>query len=205
MESIYQDLTLDKIPWNLEQPPKLLVELVESGRIPPCDAVDLGCGAGNHAVWLASRGFRVTGIDLSPRAVELAAELAGKKGVHCRFLTEDLLEDPEGLCDSFDFAFDWEVLHHIFPEDREKYVDNVRRMLRPGGRYLSVCFCEEDTGFGGEGKYRKTPLDTVLYFSSKAELKELFESKFHIQELYISEIEGKVAPHVAAVALMERK
>ena len=76
MDRIYRDLAPAEIPWNLEEPPGLLVELVESGKVVPCEALDLGCGAGNHAVWLAGRGFRVTGIDLSPKALELAGRLA---------------------------------------------------------------------------------------------------------------------------------
>ena len=44
-----------------------------------CDAVDLGCGAGNHALWLVSRGFRMTGIDISSEAIEVATRLAGTR------------------------------------------------------------------------------------------------------------------------------
>jgi SAM-dependent methyltransferase len=205
METIYQELTLEKIPWNLKEPPQLLVELVESGQVLPCEAVDLGCGAGNYAVWLASRGFRMTGIDISPKAIELAGHLASKKGVTCRFIVEDLTGDLGKLDHSFDFAYDWEVLHHIFPVDRERYVSNVYRLLRPGGRYLSVCFSEEDPDFGGEGKYRKTPLGTTLYFSSEQELRDLFEPDFHIHELGTSEIAGKYGPHMAVIVLMERE
>ena len=160
MEHIYRDLPADEIPWNLEQPPDVLVELIESGRVPPCRAIDLGCGAGNYAVWLATRGFHVTGLDLSPAAVESARKLAAKAGVSCEFVVGDLLGDVAALEASFDFAYDWEVLHHIFPDQRRRYVANVRRMLRLGARYLSVCFSEEDTSFGGGGKYRTTPLGT---------------------------------------------
>jgi SAM-dependent methyltransferase len=205
MDGIYRELALDEIPWNMEEPPELLVELVESGRVLPCDAVDLGCGAGNYAVWLVSKGFRMTGIDISPAAVELAGRLAAEKGVTCRFLAEDWLEDVGKLERSFDFAYDWEVLHHVFPKDREKYVDNVFRALRPGGIYFSVCFSEEDPDFGGEGKYRKTRLGTTLYFSSEVELRNLFESHFHIHQLGTSEIMGKYKPHRAVVAFMERR
>jgi 2-polyprenyl-3-methyl-5-hydroxy-6-metoxy-1,4-benzoquinol methylase len=60
MESIYQELPLDRIPWNLEGPPELLVDLIQTRKIAPCDAVDIGCGCGNYAVWLASQGFRMT-------------------------------------------------------------------------------------------------------------------------------------------------
>ena len=57
MDGLYQELSLREIPWNLESPPEVLVQLVDSGRILPCTAVDLGCGAGNYAVWLATQGF----------------------------------------------------------------------------------------------------------------------------------------------------
>ena len=204
MDTIYGDLALDKIPWNMEEPPEYLVELVESKRVLPCEAVDLGCGAGNYAGWFASKGFQMTGIDISPKAIELAEELSRERGVECRFMAEDLMGDLESFHHSFDFAYDWEVLHHVFPEDREKYVLNVHRLLREGGSYLSVCFSEEDTGFGGEGKYRRTPLGTTLYFSSEEELQNLFEPFFHIQELSTSEIAGKYGPHRAVIALMTR-
>ena len=76
MERIYGELPLDEIPWNLEEPPQVLVDLVASGRVAPCRTVDLGCGAGNYAVWLALKGFEVTGIDLSAAAIALAQALA---------------------------------------------------------------------------------------------------------------------------------
>ena len=75
MESIYRELPLDRIPWNLEEPPELLVDLIQKRKIAPCDAVDIGCGCGNYAVWLAAQGFRMTGIDISPAAIALAAQL----------------------------------------------------------------------------------------------------------------------------------
>jgi SAM-dependent methyltransferase len=148
----------------------------------------------------------MTGVDVSPKALELAKGLADKKGVTCRFIAGDLTRELEALDGSFDFAYDWEVLHHVFPEDREQYVDNVLRMLRPGARYLSVCFSEKDgPGFGGKGKYRKTRLGTTLYFSSEQELQSLFEPLFHIRELCTVEITGKYHPHMAVKALMVKK
>jgi len=205
MERIYRELALEEIPWNLERPPALLIDLVESGRLAPCRAVDLGCGAGNYAVWLATRGFRVTGLDISPAATELGRRLASTTGVSCDFVAADLLGDVKALDASFDFAYDWEVLHHIFPVDRLRYVANVHRMLCPGGRYLSVCFSEDDPGFGGEGKYRQTPLATTLYFSSEPELKELFEAWFDIEELSTVEITGKRGSHLAVSALLRKR
>ena len=97
MDGIYERLSLDEIPWNLERPPELLVELVASGQVLPGEAVDLGCGAGNYTVWLAANGFRVTGLDISPEAIALAQKLAEKKGVSCRFIACDLTCEAEGL------------------------------------------------------------------------------------------------------------
>jgi len=107
--------------------------------------------------------------------------------------------------ETFDFAYDWELLHHIFPEKRKKYIENVHRILNPGGKYLSVCFSEKDPQFGGSGKYRETPLGTILYFSSEDELRGLFDPYFNVRESKTIEISGKFAPHLANYAFMERK
>jgi SAM-dependent methyltransferase len=205
MDGIYAGMPPKDIPWNLEEPPGLLVKALEEGRIRPCKAVDLGCGAGNYTVWLASMGFEVTGIDISPEAIRLAEALAGEKGVSCRFVAADLTGDLSEFHQAFDLAFDWEVLHHVFPDQRPAYADNVRRILRPGGKYLSLCFSEDDPWLQDQGKIRETRLGTRLYFSSEAELRELFEPRFHIGELRSVEIPGKFGKHVAVAAFLERR
>ena len=205
MERIYKNIPLEEIPWNIETPPDALLDLIESGKLKPCKTIDLGCGAGNYAIYLASIGFDVTGIDISPSAIKMAKEKAKKKGVKCNFLVADVLGDLDEVKETFDFAYDWELLHHIFPEKRKKYVGNVYRILNPGGKYLSVCFSEKDPQFGGHGKYRKTSLGTILYFSSEDELRNLFGFYFNIKELKTIETRGKFAPHLANYAFMERK
>ena len=81
MDDIYKNVPLEEIPWNIETPPRLLVELVDTGKIKPCRAIDLGCGAGNYAVYLASRGFDVTGVDFSSEAIKIAKQNAKKISV----------------------------------------------------------------------------------------------------------------------------
>jgi methyl halide transferase len=205
MDEIYKNRALEEIPWIVEKPPEVLVNLIDSDAIRPCKAVDLGCGTGNYAIYLAGRGFQVTGIDISPTAIGIARENAKSKGARCDFIVADVLGDLSEVGGTFDFAYDWELLHHIFPEQRTKYVENVSRLLSPDGRYLSVCFSEKSTHFGGSGKYRETPLGTVLYFSSESELRDLFESYFQINELMTIQISGKFAPHLAIYAFMEKR
>lgn len=205
-DEIYRNVPLKKIPWNIETPPDALVQLVESGIVPPCDVIDLGCGAGNYAIYLAHKGFNVTGVDFSPTAIKFAKENAKKKKVKCNFLVTDVVDDLMNVVKkTFDFAYDWEVLHHIFPEKRKKFIKNVYEVLNPGGKYLSVCFNEKDAQFGGLGKFRNTNLGTLLYFSSEEELNDLFSLYFDIIELRTIEIVGKSVPHIVNYAFMEKK
>ena len=205
MDAIYRNLSPEEIPWIVESPPKALVDLVETGRLRPCRTVDFGCGTGNYAVYLAEEGFDVTGVDISPTAIKMARENAKKKEVRCDFVAADVLGDLKKLRGTFDFAYDWELLHHVFPEQRGKYVSNVWSKLNPGGRYLSLCFSEEDPQFGGSGKYRKTPLGTVLYFSSEDEIVDLVEPCFHIEELRTVEVSGKRGSHRAIYAFLRKR
>jgi SAM-dependent methyltransferase len=205
IDSIYRNIPLDEIPWNVEVPPDAIVELVESGIVKPCRTIDLGCGTGNCAIYLSDRGFDVTGIDFSPTAIKIAQESAKKKGAKCTFIISDILSNLDQVKGTFDFAYDWEVLHHIFPENRDKYLENVHRILNPKGKYFSLSFCEKDPQFGGIGKYRKTPLGTVLYFSSEDELKTLFSRYFSMIDHRTIEIFGKYGPHIAIYSLMERE
>ncbi len=205
MEKIYKDLPLEKIPWNMETPPSILQDIVNTEKIKPCRVIEFGCGAGNYVIYLASKGFDATGVDFSKPAVEIAKKSASKRGVNCNFISSDVLGDMTEIQDTFDFAYDWELLHHIFPEDRETYINNVHRLLNPEGIYLSVCFSEKSPEFGGAGKYRKTPLDTVLYFSSESEIVSLVEPLFEIEELETVEIEGKYGPHIAVYAFLKKR
>jgi SAM-dependent methyltransferase len=205
MDRIYQVVPLDTIPWNTETPPDALVELVQGGKVRPCKTIDLGCGAGNYAIYLAGLGFDVTGIDSSRTAITIATKNAQKKNIRCRFIAADLLGDLHEVNDTFDFAFDWELLHHIFPEDRETYMKNVHKILNPKATYFSVCFSEKDPQFGGVGKFRKTRMGTTLYFSQESELTSLFFKYFEIRELKTFRIGGKYGAHCAISALLERR
>ena len=204
MERIYREIDPDRIPWNLEAPPEPLSALVRSIAIGPCRLIDLGCGTGNYVIHFSKLGYDATGVDLSEHAIDIAGRSAEKAGASCPFIVADLLGDLAEIPGTYDVAYDWELLHHIYPEDRERYASNVHRILRPGGRYLSVCFSEESPQFGGTGKYRKTPLDTVLYFSSEEEIGSMFSRHFVIEELKSMEIQGKHAPHKVIWAFMRK-
>jgi len=202
MDEIYRKISPAQIPWNIEEPPDALVELLNNGSVRPCKTVEFGCGFGNSALYLGGRGFDVTGVDISPTAIGIAQENARKRGLRCVFIAADVLGDLNEVRGPFDFAYDWELLHHIFPEHRRRYAENVYMKLNPGGGYLSLCFSERDPQFGGTGE---TPLSTVLYFSSEAELRDVFEPYFRIEELKTVQVRGKHAPHLAVCVFMHRR
>lgn len=205
IDKIYREWPLKHIPWIFKTPPDILVELINRGKINPCKTIELGCGTGINAIYLASKRFIVTGIDISPAAITIAKRNADEKKVECNFIVADVLSDLNEIDRNYDFAYDWELLHHIFPEYRQNYIKNVYNLLNQGGTYLSVSFSEKDSFLGDQGKYRETPLGTVLYFSSENELKELFSPFFNIEELKTIEIRGKPVSHLANYAFMKRK
>jgi SAM-dependent methyltransferase len=205
MEKIYRDIPPDKIPWNMSAPPEVLVTAVTANITKACKVIELGCGAGNYVIHFSRMGYDCTGVDISENAIRLAESSASAAGAGCGFIVADVTGELPEWDSTFDFAYDWELLHHVFPEYREKYVNNVHRLLRDDGRYLSVCFSEESPQFGGSGKYRKTPLGTVLYFSSEREMELLFKKWFVIRDLKTIDIRGKNAVHKAIYAYMEMK
>lgn len=202
-EEVYKG-DIDAIPWNHEEPPELLVGLVESGQVKVGRALDLGCGLGNYVIWLAGQGFDVVGVDGSPTAVEVAKRNAKRKKVKCGFVVADLTGKWPDLGKPFDFIYDWGLLHHIMPEHRGKYVENVHDVLKPVGKYASLCFNEKDTSFEGTGKYRGTHLGTGVYLSSEKELRELYERFFRIIDFRVFESSAKIN-HVFNYCFMERK
>ncbi len=204
-EQIYKGSRPEEIPWNSEQPPELLVELVESGKVKRGRALDLGCGLGNYAIWLASLGFEVVGLDCSPTAIKKAKRNTKDKDIKCKFLVGDVTGQWPDLGKPFDFVYDWGLLHHIPYEQRPRYVENVHKVLKPKGKYASLCFNEKDTAFEGTGKIRNTQMGTAVYLSSEDELRNLFGKYFEIIDFRVLEIEGKVMTHVFNYCFMERE
>ena len=202
---IYGEQSPDLIPWNSLELPKSIDDLIQNKQIIPCRAIDIGCGLGNYSRELSKLGFKMTGIDFSSVAIKKADELAKNEKLSIEFLITDFTKEVELKLSGFDFAFDYGLLHHIFPEDREVYINNVVKLLNPKANYLSIAFCEEDNYFEGKGKYRETPTGSVLYFSNTDEIQELFSPFFHILNFKNITIPGKNGNHRAYYAFMQKK
>ncbi len=107
----------------------------EAADLPPKSALDLACGEGRHAVWLAKRGWRVTAVDFSEVAIGKARARAAREGVEVDFTTVDLLDfEPEE--NAFDLVL---VLFLQLPADERRLVlGRAARALAPGGTFLLI-------------------------------------------------------------------
>lgn len=126
------------MPWDVDEPDPTLVEYVGAQRLASGRALDIGCGTGTHALWLASRGLDVLGVDVARRAIEIANRKADAHAARARvhFAVADFLADvPEG---AFDFVFDRGCFHVFEAAERTRFAAQVARCLAPGGRWLSL-------------------------------------------------------------------
>jgi len=107
----------------------------------------LGCGLGTNAIYLAGKGFDVTGIDVAPTALSRAEEKARKAGVKVRWLLADVLAPPE--LDPFDLIYDRGCYHGVRRQSAAAYVNAVCRLSRPGTRLLLLAGNANEAGRGG--------------------------------------------------------
>ena len=139
MLRLYYDLVYRRftMPWEGEPPGKGLVDLVESSRIKPCRAIDLGCGTGRHSIFLAQRGFEVTGVDFSKAAIEKARIRAEAAEVKVDLVVDDLtdLRQVEG---TFDFLVDYGSMEELVGGARDRYVSSLLELTRAGSLFLFV-------------------------------------------------------------------
>ena len=135
-------------PWDIGRPQPAFAQLAASENLGE-DIVDVGCGTGEHAILFASMGYRALGVDSAPLAIEKARAKASQRGSNAKFIVADALH-LESLNRQFDAAVDSALFHVFSDRDREAYVDSLRAVLRPGGRYYMLCFSnKEPVGWGG--------------------------------------------------------
>jgi 2-polyprenyl-3-methyl-5-hydroxy-6-metoxy-1,4-benzoquinol methylase len=134
-------------PWEIGRPQPAFARLADAGGIVG-RVLDVGCGTGEHALLAASLGHETLGIDLAPRAIELARAKAADRGVQATFLVHDALHLTD-LDARFDTVLDCGLFHGLDDPDREHFLDSLAQVLPPGARYHMLCFSDRQPGDWG--------------------------------------------------------
>src|SRR3954470_5848055 len=164
----------ESLPWDTGTPDPLLVELITSRAIAPGRALEIGCGTGTNAIFLAQHGFDVLGIDISEVAVEKARAKAQGR---CRFEAGDFLAaTPPG--GPFQFVFD-RGCFHVFDGEGERagFADNVAAELVEHGLWLSLIGSTEGAP-RAQGPPRRSAREVINAIEPALEIMQLRSTAF---------------------------
>ena len=132
---------LGKMPWDTAKPQPSLVALERKGVVKG-KILDIGCGAGDNALYLASRGHSVMGVDYSAAAIQRARQAAAERGLRAEFKVASIFAlSPDEL--DFDVALDYGVFHQFRGAEIEPYVDCLRRLMTRGQTLVLQCFSDK--------------------------------------------------------------
>ncbi len=132
---------LKQTPWDTGITPPEIVSMIDSGRVKVGRALDLGCGTGTNASYLAQHGFDVTGIDLSRRAISMARRKARSANCAIRFIRGDVSQMQKWIApDSIDFAYDIGCFHSLPDAARRRYAGALTHVIRSGAVFMLYAF-----------------------------------------------------------------
>jgi cyclopropane fatty-acyl-phospholipid synthase-like methyltransferase len=131
-------------PWDTPETPvpAVLREAIEGPRaVHPGRALDLGCGMGRHAIYLATHGWKVTGIDSAGRAIRAARQRAEKEGVDIDFRRGDVTRlSRAGVSGPYDFFLDGGCFHGMSEDERRRYSASITQVAAPDAQILLFSF-----------------------------------------------------------------
>jgi ubiquinone/menaquinone biosynthesis C-methylase UbiE len=161
-------------PWDIEGPQPEIVRLAEAGAIDGT-VLDVGCGTGENALYLAGQGLDVWGIDFIPKAIEQARDKALKRGLQVHFQVGDALK-LEVLGRTFDTVIDSGLFHTFSDEEQSVFVRGLARVVRPGGAGFILCFSDEEPP--GQGPRRVSRDEIRSAFREWWEVESIEQTRF---------------------------
>jgi methyl halide transferase len=135
-------------PWEIGRPAAELVRVLDENIIRPGTALELGCGTGADAIYLAQHGFEVTAVDGSAMAIERARVRAEHEDALLRLVQADALKFCLGA-GQFDLVYDAGFYHYVRLVNLAGLLDVLWRVTRPGSFYLTLAGAAGETAEGG--------------------------------------------------------
>jgi len=171
------------VPFFTDWPDESLAGWLSDGRLTPGRVLELGCGHGRNALYLARQGAAVDAVDLSAEALGWARQRADAAGAAVTFQNCSIFDaaiEPE----SYDLVYDSGCLHHLPPHRRQSYVSLVNRALKPGGHFGLTCFRPEGgSGFTDREVYERGSLGGGLGYTEE-QLRAVWDrAPFTVREL----------------------
>jgi cyclopropane fatty-acyl-phospholipid synthase-like methyltransferase len=145
-----------KPPWDIGRHQPAFEELADAGVIAG-PVLDVGCGTGENALFLAALGFAVVGVDAVEAAVQAARRKAAARGLEAEFLVHDALA-LQGLGRRFATVVDSGLFHTFDDDERRRFVTSLAAALALGGRYYVLCFSERERRDGGPRRVTRAEL-----------------------------------------------
>ena len=177
-EDFHELYASNRTPWDIGRPDHNLERMVASGKIHPGNIIDIGCGTGTDAVWLACHGFLVTGVDLVGAALEKARANAAAAAVECEFIETAFPPSVPLTNAPFDLAYDRGCFHSQGDEHaRKEFAGAVARHLGERGRWISLVASCDDPDPGTPGPPRLSLAQVVTAVEPFFEI-ELIERSF---------------------------
>lgn len=139
--------------WDTGRVAPELKKLVEQESTKTGRAVVLGCGTGTNAIYLATKGFDVTGVDVAPSALIHAERKAREAGVTVRWIVADVLALP--AMEPVDLIFDRGCYHHVRKYNAAGYVKSIRGISRSGTRLLLLAGSVKEERRAGPPKIKE--------------------------------------------------
>jgi SAM-dependent methyltransferase len=158
----WEDAYKARPPWDIGRPQPAFVELVRAGELNMGGVLDVGCGTGENALYLAEEGFAVVGVDLATRAIDEAKAKATERKLKVDFrLSNALSLDFESRY--FDNAIDSGLFHTFSDNERLVFAHEIARVLTTNGRYFMLCFSDkEPTNWGGPRRITRAEIEATF-------------------------------------------
>jgi SAM-dependent methyltransferase len=130
-------------PWDGHAIAQSLRDLIEGSgdtpALPAGTALDVGCGTGDSSIYLAQHGWKVTGVDFVPKALDKARAKTRAAGVQVKFVQADVTHLSQAAVDEkFELMVDNGCLHGMSDDDRDLYVKEITAAAAPGARLAIV-------------------------------------------------------------------